>query len=140
MSRNPMTIVRRPEEEQKRTAPVLDPMERTKMAMLAVLSLTVSEQYRRLCNVELREAMKDKDLADWSDKAAKYLLPRDIRISIADPLVLQSIARMTAELMEPEAMEMWTMRLQGLLAGTAVSKHMKANSVTIDMVEDLVDA
>ena len=65
------------------------------------------------------------------DKAAKYVLPRDIRIRVSDPQVLQAIAAITAELLPEDVFQRWLERVSVALEGSAVSKHMATTGITM---------
>lgn len=88
----------------------------------------------RLMNETRRSQIKDKDLGDFIDKSAKYVLPRDIRIRISDPEVLQSIAAVTAEMLPEGQFQTWLQRVGMTLEGTAISKNMATTGLTPEEV------
>jgi len=118
----------------KPAKPNLNSIERSKIIVAVALELAATEMVKRLMDQSKREQIKDKDLGDWVDKAAKYVLPRDIRIRVSDPQVLQAIAAITAELLPEEVFQRWLERVSVALEGSAVSKHMATTGITIDDV------
>lgn len=74
-------------------------IERSKIVLAVALEFAAKEMLSRLMDNTRRGQIKDKDLGDFVDKTAKYVLPRDIRIRISDPEVLQAIAQVTAEML-----------------------------------------
>ena len=111
-------------------------IERSKIVLAVVLEQAALEMAKRLMDPKRRAKIRDKELGDWVDKTAKYILPRDIRIRVSDPAVLQAIAGITAELMPEDVFQTWLSGVQIALEGAAISKHAVTTGVDIsDVVE-----
>lgn len=102
--------------------------------MAVALELAAKEMVVRLLDPKRRSEIKDKDLGDFVDKTAKYVLPRDIRIRVADPEILQAIASVTAELIDENLFQLWLTRVNIALEGSAISKNMTATGLSAEDV------
>lgn len=112
-------------------------IERSKIVLAVALEFAAKEMLSRLMDNTRRGQIKDKDLGDFVDKTAKYVLPRDIRIRISDPEVLQAIAQVTAEMLPEGEFQTWLTRVGIALEGKAISKNMVSTGVSPeDVMED----
>lgn len=130
-----MQIERYQEPKKPRTTSI----ERSKVVLAVALELAARELVSRLLDDRYRKQIKDKDLGDFIDKSAKYVLPRDIRIRVADPEVLQAIASVTAEMLPEGEFQTWLTRVSISLEGTAIAKNMATTGMSPEDVMESVD-
>lgn len=104
---------------------VTDHLERAKIKGKIILDMLSEEVITRLADDQQRAAMSNKDLADYWDKFAKALLPRDVRVRVADPETLQLIVSITVTFLEDaETARQWLTEVTNAMKGSAIMSQM----------------
>ena len=115
----------------------LTPIETAKLIQGFNLEMISKLMFQRLMDPERRQKITDKDLADWWDKSAKYLFPRDVRISVSDPETLQVIMNVIVRFLGQDQAHEILEAIMEAMQGNAISKYMSNSGVDI---EDLAEA